>query len=288
MELKKEYYEKLIEQAIIEDIGDGDITTEAIIPSNQKSKAVLISKAEGILCGIDVFCAVMTEIDPTLKINTNFKDGDVIKNGDIILNITGKTSTILKAERTALNFLQRMSGIASKTRKYVDLIKEYPTKILDTRKTIPAYRMLDKYAVFTGGGTNHRIGLYDMFLIKENHIKSAGEITVAIERARNFMKGIKIEVETTNLEEVREACLSNPDVIMLDNMDNDMVMCGMEIIKKHNETHSVNIKTEVSGNITKDRLIDIGKMNVDFVSMGELTHSVSAFDFSLIVKATDN
>lgn len=284
MILKREYYLHLIRLALEEDIGEGDITSEAIIPHNTVSEALLIAKEDGIICGVDVFCDTMFEVDTDIEIHKNLLDGEEIKSGEVLISLKGKTISILKAERTALNFIQRMSGIASKTFRYVSKIKNYKTKILDTRKTLPAFRMLDKYAVFIGKGNNHRIGLYDMFLIKENHIKAVSEISVAIIRARNFQTSVKIEVETTNLEEVKEACLCCPNVIMLDNMNNENVEKALSIIKNHNKKHKKHIKTEVSGNVTEDRLIFLAKVGVDFISMGELTHSVKAMDLSLIIK----
>jgi nicotinate-nucleotide pyrophosphorylase (carboxylating) len=283
MELKKEDYINIINNALEEDVKDGDITSESIIPKDSMSKASLISKDDGIVCGIQVFMDTMQEPDPNIKFIVNFKDGDKVKKGDTILNIEGRTRSILKSERVALNFIQRMSGIATKTYRYVSKIKDYKTKILDTRKTLPCFRKLDKYAVFIGGGKNHRMGLYDMFLIKENHIKAVSEISVAVTRARNFMKDIKVEVETTNLDEVKEACLSGADRIMLDNMDNETITKASNIVKDHNKKKNINIEIEVSGNITEERLISLAEIGIDYISMGELTHSVKAFDLSLII-----
>lgn len=285
MELKKEDYEHLIELALIEDLRDGDITSEAMLSRGSISTAKLIAKQDGVICGIEVFCDVMLEVDPILKIDRYFKDGDCVKFGDEILRIHGKTMSILKAERSALNFMQRMSGIATKTKKYSEMIRQFKTEILDTRKTIPAFRLLDKYSVLTGGGTNHRMGLYDMFLIKENHIRAVGdEISVAVTKARNYkIKGAKIEVETTNLEEVKEACLSNADVVMLDNMNDELVKEALSIINEYNAKHNTDIKSEASGNITEERLLSLAQLGVDYISMGELTHSVKAFDLSLLI-----
>ncbi len=283
MELKKEDYLDIIKNALEEDVKDGDITSESIIPKDSMSKASLTSKDEGVICGIQVFIDTMHETDPNINFKKHSKDGNRVNKGDTILNMEGRTRSILKSERVALNFIQRMSGIATKTNLYVSKIKNYKTKILDTRKTLPCFRKLDKYAVFVGGGQNHRMGLYDMFLIKENHIKAVSEISVAVTRARNFMKDIKIEVETTNLEEVTEACLSNADRIMLDNMDNNTIKQAVNIVKDYNKKKNINIEIEVSGNITEERLLSLAEIGVDYISMGELTHSVKAFDLSLII-----
>ncbi len=283
MQLKREYYLHLIKLALQEDIGDGDITTDAIIPPDSLSEAELIAKDDGIICGVEVFCDTMYEVDSSLTIEKYFNDGNSIKKGDITIKINGRTQSILKAERTALNFIQRMSGIATKTFNYTSKISQYKMKILDTRKTVPGFRMLDKYSVFTGKGVNHRIGLYDMFLIKENHIKVASEITTAVMKARNYSPYHRIEVETTNIDEVKEACLTNPDIIMLDNMDNSLVEKAASIIREHNSKRGKDIKIEASGNITEERLLSLAKIGIDFVSIGELTHSVKAFDFSLLI-----
>jgi nicotinate-nucleotide pyrophosphorylase (carboxylating) len=284
MELKKEDYIPIINMALEEDVHDGDITSESIIDKESISKASLVSKDDGIICGTEVFCNTMLEVDPHVKFDKHFKDGDSVKYGDVILNMNGKTRTILKCERIALNLIQRMSGIATKTNKYVNKIKDYKTKILDTRKTPPGYRKLDKYSVFIGGGKNHRMGLYDMFLIKENHIKLVSDISVAVTRARNYIPGIPIEIETTNLDEVREACMSNADRIMLDNMDNETIAQAVKIVKDYNQKKDLSIEIEVSGKITEERLVSLAQLGVDFISMGELTHTVKAFDLSLLIE----
>ncbi len=283
MQLNKTDYLDLIIAGLKEDVKTGDITSESIIEKDSVSRATLISKDHGVICGIDVFCDTMLQVDNTLEFTKYVKDGDQIKKGDVVLGIKGNTISILKAERTALNFIQRMSAIATKTNKYLTMIENTNTKILDTRKTLPGYRVLDKYSVFVGGGANHRMGLYDMFLIKENHIKAVSGLAKAVERARQYRNDINIEVETTNLDEVKEACESHVDIIMLDNMSNDLVGKAINIIKEYNSLHGLKIKAEVSGNITGERLISLAKMDVDFISMGELTHTVKAFDLSLLI-----
>lgn len=266
---------KLIELAIEEDTGAGDITTNSLIPAESKATATLTAKANGIISGIEVIKKIFEHFDKDILFETSVSEGDKIKKGDLILTITGSYRALLTGERTALNILQRMSGIATATATYVKELEGSKTKLLDTRKTAPGMRVLDKMAVASGGGKNHRIGLYDMALIKDNHIKIAGGIANAVEQVRkNVSPGIKIEVETTNLQEVKEALESKAHIIMLDNMDNKTMKEAVILIGNKAET-------EASGNMTLDRIKEVAKTGVDYISVGALTHSVTALDISM-------
>ncbi|HOJ62904.1 MAG TPA: carboxylating nicotinate-nucleotide diphosphorylase [Spirochaetota bacterium] len=274
--MDKKYYLNLIKIALKEDLGNtGDITTDAIFKNNDKIETFkLIAKENGILCGKDVFIDVFKTIDKKCEVEFYFNDKDSIKKGDIIARVRGRVSSILKGERTALNFISHLSGIATKTSLFVHKANG-KVKILDTRKTIPGLRYLQKYAVLCGGGTNHRIGLFDMVLIKDNHIDAAGSITEAVNLVRKkWGSRYKIEVETRNLEEVKEALRLNVDRIMLDNMDIETIKEAIKIINKKSET-------EVSGNMTIDKIEEMAEAGVDFISFGELTHTIKVFDFSL-------
>lgn len=266
---------KIVEEALKEDIGFGDITTESIIPEDMISRAVIIAKEEGILAGLLVAEEVFKLLDSKIEFKEFKKDGDEIKKGDVILEIKGKTKIILMGERTALNFLQRLSGIATYTKKCVDIVKPYGVKILDTRKTTPTLRILEKYAVKVGGGENHRFGLYDMVLIKDNHIRAVGGIKEAIEKVRERVSHVyKIEVEVTNLEELKEALESKADIVLLDNMEYDTLKEAVSIAKGK-------VMIEVSGKISLEDLEKIARLGVDFISMGKLTHSYKSLDLSL-------
>jgi nicotinate-nucleotide pyrophosphorylase (carboxylating) len=270
--------EKLIDAGFSEDIQSGDITTDLLIPADKKSTATMVAKAEGIVAGLFVAELVFKRIDPNIQFVIEKNDGDKVKPGDLICTIKGSYRALLTGERLALNFLQRMSGIATETAKYVEAIKEYPTQILDTRKTVPGLRLLDKYAVKAGGGTNHRIGLYDMVMIKDNHISVAGGIRNAVMAIKpNISADIKIEVETTNLIEVQEALDAGADIIMLDNMDNSTMSEAVKLINGK-------AKVEASGNMTLKRLKEVAATGVDFISIGALTHSVTALDISQKIK----
>lgn len=261
--------------ALKEDITSEDVTTNAIMRENKKGKAQLICKEDGILCGLEVFARVFSLLDPDAYFETDYHDGDRIQKGELIGYIHGDIKALLSGERTALNYLQRMSGIASKTREMADVLKDYPTTLLDTRKTVPNMRPFEKYAVVIGGGKNHRYNLSDGILIKDNHIDAAGSVTRAIELAKEYAPFVrKIEVETENLEMVKEALEAGADIIMLDNMSCEMMKKAVELINGR-------ALTECSGNVHKERLIDIAKTGVDYVSCGALTHSVSALDISL-------
>ena len=272
---------KLIELALEEDIGDGDITTSSIVPENQNSIGHVIAKQNGVLAGIDVFEKVFKYVDTSISVVRLKNNGDLLKQGDRVVEIEGKTSTILKSERTALNFLGHLSGIATEAGKYAEEIENTKTKILDTRKTKPGMRKLEKMAVKLGGGENHRAGLYDMILIKENHIESAGSIEKAIEKAIEYRKGkridVKIEVEIKNLNEVKIVSGFPVDFIMLDNFD-------LESMKKAVDFIGGRIKLEASGNVSLNNVKKIAQTGVDFISVGAMTHSAKNFDFSLLLK----
>ncbi len=264
----------IIASGMEEDVKDGDITTNLIIPAESRKKAVLIAKAEGIIAGLPVAEAVFKKLDPSIEFNPNVNDGEKVTPGQQICSITGSFRALLTGERLALNFLQRMSGIATETALYVEAVKTFGTKILDTRKTVPGLRLLDKYAVKAGGGTNHRIGLYDMVMIKDNHISVAGSISKAVEAIKpNIPPEIKIEVETTNIDEVKEALNAGADIIMLDNMDNETMKKAVAMI-------GGKVKVEASGNMTLERVREVAATGVDYISIGALTHSVKALDIS--------
>jgi len=265
----------LISLAIKEDIGDGDVTTEAIFDLEKQSESKIIAKDNGVFCGGTVIVEVYGAIDPNIKISLLAKDKNHINKNDKAIKIKNSTASILKKERIVLNFIQRMSGIATKTERFVSLVKESGICILDTRKTLPGFRMLDKYSVYCGGGTNHRIGLFDMVMIKDNHIKAAGNITEAVNRVRKMHgEKYKIEVETTSITEVEQAVKAGADIIMLDNMNREMMKESIDIINKK-------AKIEISGNMDIDKIREIMDLNVDYISIGALTHSVEAFDLSM-------
>ncbi len=273
-----ENIDPLIEAGLKEDVNTGDITTDMLIPAHYQTEAVMKAKSEGVIAGLMVAERVFKKLDPNAEFISYLKDGDKVEKGQVICTIKGSYRAILTGERLALNFLQRMSGIATATSKFVEAVKGYKTEILDTRKTVPGLRLLDKYAVKAGGGTNHRIGLYDMVMIKDNHISVAGGIINAVNAIRpNIASDIKIEVETTTLEEVREALSVNADVIMLDNMDNATMSEAVKIIDGR-------AKVEASGNMTIERVREVASTGVDFISIGSLTHSVIALDISQKIK----
>ena len=258
-----------------EDITSEDVSTNAVMPENKQGKADLICKQNGIVCGLDVFERTFKILDDTSRFEANFKDGDFVKKGDLLGVIYGDVKAILSGERTALKYLQRMSGIATMTREYVNELKGYKTVLLDTRKTTPNMRPFEKHAVKVGGATNHRYNLSDGVLLKDNHIGAAGSVTKAIEMAKAYAPFVrKIEIETETLEQVKEALDAGADIIMLDNMDNDTMRKAVEMIGDK-------AQTECSGNVTKERLKEIAEIGVDFVSCGALTHSAMIMDVSL-------
>ena len=267
--------DRLIDLAIEEDIATGDITTNAIIPVHAKAVAEMKAKADGVISGLEIAKQVFERFEKDIVWEPLVTDGTAVKKGDIILRIEASYRTLLCGERLSLNILQRMSGIATATSHYMKELAGTHTQLLDTRKTAPGLRVLDKMAVKDGGATNHRMGLYDMAMIKDNHIKVAGGITNAVNAVRaHIPAGIKIEVETTNLAEVREALATHADIIMLDNMSNAE---AVKII--HGQA-----KTEASGNMSIPRLKEVAATGVDFISVGALTHSVTALDISMNIQ----
>jgi nicotinate-nucleotide pyrophosphorylase (carboxylating) len=275
------YYLKIIRQALDEDIQTGDVTTQAVIPDEVFGKGKFLVKANGVIAGLNIAEQVFKIVDDKIVYKVLICDGAKVNVGDIVAEVDGKASSILTAERTALNFLQRMSGIATLTNSFMEKIKHTKAKILDTRKTVPGLRLLDKEAVRLGGGKNHRIGLFDMFLIKDNHIEIAGSITNAVNECKDYQRKInlnlRIEVETKNLEEVKKALACNVDIIMLDNFRTDMMKKAVAIINGK-------CLVEASGNVKLDNVKEIAETGVDFISVGALTHSVKALDISLEVE----
>ena len=272
---------KLLDLGIEEDINTGDITTESIIPESMNAVATMTAKQEGVISGLEIVKMVYDRFQSDVVFTPYFKDGDQVKKGDVILKIEATYPTLLRGERLSLNLFQRMCGIATETAKYVKELKGTTTELLDTRKTAPGLRVLDKLAVKHGGGTNHRMGLYDMAMIKDNHIKMAGGITKAVEQVRaRIAEGIKIEVETTNLDEVKEAIAAGADIIMLDNMGNEAMAEAVAVIKAADK----GIKTEASGNMSIPRLIEVAVTGVDYISVGALTHTVKAMDISMNIQ----
>jgi nicotinate-nucleotide pyrophosphorylase (carboxylating) len=266
--------ELILNHAFQEDIGTGDITTNQLVPENTIATAQMTAKDDGVIAGLPIAKLVFQKLDKQVQWNPKVKDGDRVAKGDVILELKGSYRALLTGERLALNLLQRMSGIASETAKYVEEAKGSKVKILDTRKTVPGLRTFDKYAVKMGGGTNHRIGLYDMVMIKDNHIKIAGSIGNAVAQIKKTIPShIQIEVETTNLQEVKEALTAGADIIMLDNMSNELMTEAVELIQGQ-------CLVEASGNMSLERISGVAKTGVDFISIGALTHSVVALDIS--------
>lgn len=264
----------LIDLALKDDVGEGDITTDNIVPSELRRKAKMVAKSDGVVAGLPVAEMVFRKLDQDLIWNELTPDGSKVKKGDVLVEFEGTYRALLTGERTALNFLQRLSGIATMSAIYADAVKDFQTVILDTRKTLPGFNKLDKYAVKTGGASNHRLGLHDMAMIKDNHIEVAGGIAAAVKAVRASVEhGIKIEVETTTLTQVQEAIDAKADIIMLDNMDLETMRKGVQLIAGR-------AKVEASGNITLERLRDVAATGVDYISIGALTHSVSAMDIS--------
>ena len=267
--------DEIISRALKEDMPMGDLTTDSTVSEDEVCSASLISKESGVIAGLDVFVRVFSMLDARVYIERYVKEGEYVESGTRLMHISGNARAMLKAERTALNLLQRMCGIASATRKFVDILRDTNSKIVDTRKTVPGLRYLDKYAVRAGGGTNHRYCLSDGVLIKDNHIKAAGGITEAVKRARAIAPHtIRIEVETESMDQVKEALEAGADIIMLDNMKPEEMKKAVEFINGR-------ALTEASGNITAEKAEIIAKTGVDLISSGSLTHSVKAMDISL-------
>ena len=275
MILNQFYVDNLIKTALLEDINYVDITTDYLIPEDQENEAKFLAKADGVLCGIEVALRVFTLIQPDFQYEVFIHDGEEVKKGDIIAKIKGKTRTILKGERTALNLLQHMSGISSMTNRIVKIVEGTNASIADTRKTLPGMRPLQKYAVTVGGGKNHRFNLSDAAMLKDNHVDAGGGITNAVTKLRTKLGHMaKVELEVRTLDELREALSVDVDVIMLDNMDNDTMREAVKIADGK-------ALLEASGGITEETIRDVAETGVDTISIGALTHSVKAFDISL-------
>ncbi|MEW6145191.1 MAG: carboxylating nicotinate-nucleotide diphosphorylase [Thermodesulfobacteriota bacterium] len=277
IELDFSRVDRIIEYALREDLGDGDITTNSLATEKEDSRAVIRAKAKGVIAGLPIAKRVFQKLDPTVVCVDNISDGEDIKPGDILSEINGGTRALLSGERLALNILQRLSGIATLTSKYVKAVEGLPVKVLDTRKTAPGLRILDKYAVSAGGGYNHRFGLFDGVLIKDNHIKIAGGIGDAVAAVRKkYRQKYKIEVETSDIEQVKEALIAGADIIMLDNMNPAEMRKAVRLIDR-------NALVEASGGITLRNVREVAETGVDFISVGALTHSASALDIGLYV-----
>ncbi|WP_044482585.1 carboxylating nicotinate-nucleotide diphosphorylase [Paenibacillus antibioticophila] len=275
------YNEELVESIrgwLREDVGSGDVTTGVTIPHGHNSKGIIHAKESGIIAGMPVAQLVFEIVDPLLVFAPKVKDGERVEKGSILAEVEGSTHSILTGERLALNLLQRLSGIATRTRTFVDALEGIPVRLVDTRKTTPGHRMLEKYAVRTGGGANHRFGLYDAVMIKDNHIKGAGGIRQAVSRARaHIPHTMTIEVETESLEQVEEALSAGADIIMLDNMPPELMKEAVRLIK----TKAPHVKTEASGNVSLATVREIAESGVDVISVGRLTYSFDSLDISL-------
>ena len=275
MYYSKKMIEHNIKQWLAEDLGSGDITTQNIVPQGAITTAVIHAKQDGILAGNEIAQYVFQYLNPQIKYVECKKDGETLEFGDVIAKIEGDAQTILSGERLALNLLQRLSGIATKTKEFADCIKGYSAKIADTRKTTPGLRLLEKYAVTVGGGRNHRFGLYDAVMIKDNHIKVAGGILEAINKVRQSIPHtVKIEVEVESLEQVELALIGKADIIMLDNKTTELMLQAVEMIKGQ-------ALVEASGGVNLLTIENIAKTGVDIISVGAITHSVMALDISL-------
>ena len=277
--MDKEYIHSFIANALAEDVGDGDHTSLATIPAGTQGKAKLLVKDTGILAGVELAIEIFNQVDPTLKVNVLLHDGAEIKPKDIVLEVTGDAQSILKAERLVLNCMQRMSGVATKTHQIVELLKETGTKVLDTRKTTPGMRYLEKWAVKIGGGVNHRFGLFDMILIKDNHVDYSGGIKQAIRNTKDYLqktgKKLAIEIEVRNLDELQQVMdTGGVDRILLDNFSFDNLRKAVGMI-------GGKYATEASGGITIDNIRQYAECGVDYISVGALTHSVKSLDLSL-------
>jgi len=269
-------YRDTVRRALSEDVGTGDVTTTATVEASAPAEAVIVARQPCVVCGLGVVEEVFAQIDPGVRLTPSVRDGDTVMAGTVLAAVSGPARAILTGERTALNFLQHLSGIATRTRTFVDAAGGRLT-ILDTRKTIPTLRGLAKYAVRCGGGVNHRMGLFDAALIKDNHIRLSGGVSEAVARVRQLAPGLAIEVEAQSLDEVGAAADAGVDVIMLDNLDDAAVRAAVDIIAGR-------ARIEVSGGITLERITILGSLGVDFVSVGALTHSAPAIDISLEVE----
>ena len=269
--LAEEKIRRIIKLALEEDIGSGDITTETVIPADMPAKAEIVARQDCVVCGIEVAELVFKMLDGCIEFKKLVKDCDAVKANHVLAEVSGNARSLLSAERTALNFLQRLSGIATTTRKFLEKTRDYDVKLLDTRKTTPGLRLLEKYAVRCGGGENHRMGLYDAFLIKDNHIKLVG-LENAVRMAKKL--GKKVEVEVSSLNDVNRAIVAGADVIMLDNMPFDGIKKAVKIIGKRSVI-------EVSGGVDENNISKIANLGVDWISVGRLTHSVPSVEISM-------
>ncbi|HEX8903889.1 MAG TPA: carboxylating nicotinate-nucleotide diphosphorylase, partial [Longimicrobiaceae bacterium] len=269
----------LIEAALDEDVGPGDFTTLWTVPPERRAVARIVAKARGVIAGSEVAAEAFRSVDTGLRVEIVADDGTAVVEGDEVMRVRGSAASILTGERTALNFLQQLSGVATMTRRYVDAIAGTGARVIDTRKTTPGMRRLEKAAVVAGGGANHRAGLYDMVMIKDNHIAAAGGITAAVAavRARNH-RGLRVEVETTDLDEVREALAAGVDRIMFDNMTPELMRQAVALVREMGDARP---ETEASGGITLETIRGYAESGVDFISVGALTHSAPALDLSL-------
>jgi nicotinate-nucleotide pyrophosphorylase (carboxylating) len=274
----------LIDAALDEDVGPGDFTTLWTVPEQRRAEARIVAKQPGVIAGSDVAAEVFRRVDPSLDIHVDLPDGTAVQPGDVTLTVRGSARSILTAERTALNFMQRLSGVATVTRTYMQAVAGTSARVIDTRKTTPGMRRLEKAAVLAGGGANHRVGLHDMVMIKDNHIAAAGGITAAVNavRAQND-RGLRVEVETTTLDEVREALAAGVDRIMFDNMTPDGIRAALEVVAGADPRP----ETEASGGITLGTIADYARTGVDFISIGALTHSAPSLDLSLQLRAAE-
>jgi nicotinate-nucleotide pyrophosphorylase (carboxylating) len=264
-----------IDAALREDMPDGDITSDSVIAAGSRSEAFFLAKEDGVLAGLPVASRVFEKLDPSIIFIERFREGSVFHQSDKLARVKGPTIALLKGERTALNFLQRLCGVATATRRFVEAVAGTKTRILDTRKTTPGLRLLEKYAVRTAGGSNHRMSLSDMVLIKDNHLRRVGSVSEAVRKARAAVKpGIRIEVEAASLLQVREALASGADMIMLDNMPLEQMRQAVAIAAGR-------VPLEASGNMTLDRVRAVAETGVDYISVGALTHSAKAIDISL-------
>ncbi|WP_138496120.1 carboxylating nicotinate-nucleotide diphosphorylase [Paenibacillus pinistramenti] len=279
------YNEALVESIkgwLREDVGSGDISTQATIAPGEQSMGIIHAKDEGVIAGMPVAGLVFEIVDPSLVFTPKVQDGQKVSKGTVLATVEGSTHSVLTGERLALNLMQRLSGIATRTRSYVDALEGLQTRLVDTRKTTPGHRMLEKYAVRTGGGHNHRFGLYDAVMIKDNHIKGAGGIAQAVSRARvQIPHTMTIEVETENLQQVEEALTAGADIIMLDNMPADLMREAVRRIK----AAAPHVKVEASGNVNLQTIRSIAETGVDIISVGRLTYSFENLDISLDLNA---
>jgi nicotinate-nucleotide pyrophosphorylase (carboxylating) len=272
---------ELVRRALAEDVGAGDVTTESTVPDEHVSRGTITAKADGVIAGLDVAGAVFAERDPELCFTAHVSDGDRVVPGTVVATVDGRTRSILTGERVALNFLQRLSGIATATAACVTALEGGRTRVLDTRKTTPGMRALEKYAVSVGGGENHRMGLWDMVLIKDNHIEAAGGIAAAVSAARAEHPDLAVEVETKSIDQVATAMGAGADRIMLDNMTVEQMRDAIALARSVDSPPEI----EVSGGMTGDRLRIVAELEPDFVSVGALTHSATALDISLDLEA---